>query len=338
MARKPKIIDSSLITNDVLRPWTIDIHENEKLQIETSALDIVLTYTTPQKFAGTLGISPLDARPKGYQEFEHTLNDKLLFSTLRTTKNNNNNNNNNNNYNNSNSNLNKNRIGGDVFNLPVLSPSRNESGSTLIQQAIASSNRNNNTFPSNRDKNMNGSSNGNPATNTNTLNSNSSMIETDRLKFTLKSNDNCRAATAVNSSYYTSTDNYHKSRSSSNNKNNHNNSNKQILNTSASFSAFNATNTTTSTNSSSNAYIDKIYDDHDLEHIDQLRHLLFLKTSKSKYHMTKIKSMTSLEEIRYIGSPDKAVKSPYSSKLKLLPVLTNKMKNKRIERSKTNNA
>jgi len=321
MARKPKIIDSSLIKNDVLRPWTIDIHENEKLQIETSALDIVLTYTTPQKFAGTLGVSPLDARPKGYQEFEHTLNDKLV-STLKINNKNNNNN----------------RKVGDMFNLPVLSPSRNESGSTVIQQTIVSSNRNNNTFLSNRDRN---GSNSNPATNTppftNTNYRSNSNVETDRLKLALKNNDNnCRASTAVNNRYYTSTDNYHKNISSGN-KNNNINSNKQNSNTSASVKESNTT-ATTAVNSSSNAYIDKIYDDHDLEHIDQLRHLLFLKTSKSKYRMTKIKSMNSLEEIRYIGSPEKAVKSPYSSKLKLLPVLTNKMKNIRIGRPKTTNA
>lgn len=313
MARKPKIIDSSLIKNDVLRPWTIDIHENEKLQIETSALDIVLTYTTPQKFAGTLGVSPLDARPKGYQEFEHTLNDKLV-STLKINNKNNNNN----------------RKVGDMFNLPVLSPTRNESGSTVTQQTIVSSNRNNNNILSNRDRN---GSNSNPATNTPPPFTNyrsNSNVETDRLKLTLNNNDNnCRAATAVNSRYYTSTDNYHKN-NSGRNKNNNINSNKQNSNTSN-------TTVTTTVNSSSNAYIDKIYDDHDLEHIDQLRHLLFLKTSKSKYRMTKIKSMNSLEEIRYIGSPEKAVKSPYSSKLKLLPVLTNKMKNNRIGRPKTTN-
>lgn len=315
MARKPKIIDSSLIKNDVLRPWTIDIHENEKLQIETSALDIVLTYTTPQKFAGTLGVSPLDARPKGYREFEHTLNNKLV-STLKI--NNKNNNINNNNHNN--------RKVGDMFNLPVLSPSRNESGSTVIQQTIVSSNRNNNTFLSNRDKN---GSNSNPATNTPPFTNyrSNSNVETDRLKLTLNNDgNNYRAATAVNSRYYTSTDNYHK--------NNSIKSNKQNSNTSASVKESN----TNAINSSSNAYIDKIYDDHDLEHIDQLRHLLFLKTSKSKYRMTKIKSMNSLEEIRYIGSPEKAVKSPYSSKLKLLPVLTNKMKNNRIGRPKTTNS
>lgn len=327
MARKPKIIDSALIKNDELRPWTIDIHENEKLQIETSALDIVLTYTTPQKFAGTLGVSPLDARPKGYQEFEHTLNDKLV-STLKINNNNNNKNYKNNNYN---------RKVGDVLNLPVLSPSRNESSSTVIQQTIVSSNRNNNNFLSNRDRN---GSNSNPATNTPPFTNyrSNSNVETDRLKLTLNNNDNnCRAATAVNSRYYTSTgDNYHKN-NSSRNKNNNINSNKQNSNTSASVKESNTTATTT-VNSSSNAYIDKIYDDHDLEHIDQLRHLLFLKTSKSKYRMTKIKSMNSLEEIRYIGSPEKAVKSPYSSKLKLLPVLTNKMKNNRIGRPKTTNA
>jgi len=298
MARKPKILDSSLIKNDVLRPWTIDIHENEKLFIETSALDIVLTYTTPQKFAGTLGISPLDARPKGYQEFEHTLNDKIV-RTLRTTKINNHNNI-------------KNRNGGNFLNLPLLSPTRNEGG---ILQQTTSSNRSKTTFPSNRDKNMND----NPATNSPPITnnrSNVSKVDTNRLKLTLNNDDNYSM-----SSYYSLSD------SSSSNKNNNNNSNN--LNSNASSAAI-----PTASNTSLNTYIDKIYDDHDLEHIDRLRTLLFLKTSKSKYRMNKIKSMNSLEEIKYIGSPEKAVKSPYSSKLKLLPVLTNKMKN-RI-RPKTN--
>lgn len=71
--KKVKFMDSSLINNDVLRPWTIDINLDSKLQQEAIALEKILSFTTPQKFAGTLASSVLDATPMEYKEFKSSM-------------------------------------------------------------------------------------------------------------------------------------------------------------------------------------------------------------------------------------------------------------------------
>mmetsp|Transcript_10855 Transcript_10855/g.17681 ORF Transcript_10855/g.17681 Transcript_10855/m.17681 type:complete len:255 (+) Transcript_10855:111-875(+) len=86
-----KFLDSSLISNDVLRPWTINIDLEKRLQEESSAFDKILTFTTPQKFAGTLGSSDIDHVPDEFREYQPMLElnvTKKLQETLsRTTKN-----------------------------------------------------------------------------------------------------------------------------------------------------------------------------------------------------------------------------------------------------------
>jgi hypothetical protein len=83
MASKKKTVrftDSSLINNDVLRPWTIDLNLDRRLQQESSALDKILSFTTPQKFAGTLASSVLDSAPDEYKEFRSTLEQRMNAS------------------------------------------------------------------------------------------------------------------------------------------------------------------------------------------------------------------------------------------------------------------
>jgi hypothetical protein len=80
MTSKHKVVrfrDSSLIDNDVLRPWTIDLNLDRRLEQESMALDKILTFTTPQKFAGTLASSVLDHPPPEYMEFRNTLDQRL---------------------------------------------------------------------------------------------------------------------------------------------------------------------------------------------------------------------------------------------------------------------
>jgi hypothetical protein len=80
MASKKKTVrftDSSLINNDVLRPWTIDLNLDRRLQQESSALDKILSFTTPQKFAGTLASSVLDSTPDEFKEFRSTLDQRM---------------------------------------------------------------------------------------------------------------------------------------------------------------------------------------------------------------------------------------------------------------------
>jgi hypothetical protein len=68
-----KFLDSSLLNNDELRPWTIDLKLDQRLQQESIALDKILSFTTPQKFAGTLASSVLDSTPREFVEFRSTL-------------------------------------------------------------------------------------------------------------------------------------------------------------------------------------------------------------------------------------------------------------------------
>lgn len=74
--------DSSLINNDVLRPWTIDLNLDRRLQQESFALDKILAFTTPQKFAGTLASSVLDHPPDEFKEFQSTLDQKIRGKSL----------------------------------------------------------------------------------------------------------------------------------------------------------------------------------------------------------------------------------------------------------------
>lgn len=83
-SKKVKFVDSSLINNDVLRPWTIDLTLDSKLQQEAIALEKILSFTTPQKFAGTLASSVLDATPVEYKEFKSTLEQKSNLSSTKS--------------------------------------------------------------------------------------------------------------------------------------------------------------------------------------------------------------------------------------------------------------
>lgn len=84
-ARKVRFSDMTLLNNDVLRPWTIDLNLERKLQQEAVALDKVLAYTTPQKFAGTLASSVLDSKLNEYAEFTTTLDQRLKTGVVTST-------------------------------------------------------------------------------------------------------------------------------------------------------------------------------------------------------------------------------------------------------------
>ena len=84
-AKKVRFTDLTLLKNDVLRPWTIDINLDRKLQQEAVALDKVLAFTTPQKFAGTLASSVLDTKLNEYAEFTTTLDQRIKTGIITST-------------------------------------------------------------------------------------------------------------------------------------------------------------------------------------------------------------------------------------------------------------
>lgn len=83
--KKVRFTDSALIKNDVLRPWTIDLNLDRKLQQEAVALDKILSFTTPQKFAGTLASSVLDTKLQEYTEFKSTLDQRIKTGIITST-------------------------------------------------------------------------------------------------------------------------------------------------------------------------------------------------------------------------------------------------------------
>lgn len=84
-AKKVRFTNMTLLKNDELRPWTIDINLDRKLQLEAVALDKVLAFTTPQKFAGTLASSVLDAKLNEYAEFTTTLDQRIKTGIITST-------------------------------------------------------------------------------------------------------------------------------------------------------------------------------------------------------------------------------------------------------------
>lgn len=83
--KKVRFTDSALIKNDVLRPWTIDLNLDRKLHQEAVALDKILSFTTPQKFAGTLASSVLDTKLQEYTEFKSTLDHRIKTGVITST-------------------------------------------------------------------------------------------------------------------------------------------------------------------------------------------------------------------------------------------------------------
>lgn len=67
---KQKTADVSLLKNDILRPWTINLSSSGLMRSETEKLDMVQTFTTPQKWAGIRGMSVLEAKPEGFDRIQ----------------------------------------------------------------------------------------------------------------------------------------------------------------------------------------------------------------------------------------------------------------------------
>ncbi len=70
---KPKTVDVSMLSNDDLRPWTMDLVLEERLVIEVDSLEKTISYTSPHKIAGTRGSSVLDGRQPELLEHVRTI-------------------------------------------------------------------------------------------------------------------------------------------------------------------------------------------------------------------------------------------------------------------------
>jgi hypothetical protein len=72
-----KIIDVSLLTNDQLRPWTMDPALEQKLSLQMEDLEQTITFTSPQKNGGKRGDSILDIPSKSHGNLEQTIREKV---------------------------------------------------------------------------------------------------------------------------------------------------------------------------------------------------------------------------------------------------------------------
>ncbi len=73
--RKP--IDVSLLTNDQLRPWTMDPVLEQKLSVQMEDLEQTISITSPQKKGGNRGDSILDIPTSSHIEFAKTMHEQL---------------------------------------------------------------------------------------------------------------------------------------------------------------------------------------------------------------------------------------------------------------------
>lgn len=84
-SKKSKSQDPGLMNNDILRPWTIDVTQEQKLLQVTRGLDQTLSLTSPQKYAGNLGSSVLDSCPPGFREFKLSWNRNISENLQENT-------------------------------------------------------------------------------------------------------------------------------------------------------------------------------------------------------------------------------------------------------------
>lgn len=76
-----KTIDVTLLTNDELRPWTIDKKLEDKLMLEVASLERTISFTSPQKIAGIRGTSILDGKRPELEQHELQLKDSIVIPT-----------------------------------------------------------------------------------------------------------------------------------------------------------------------------------------------------------------------------------------------------------------
>ena len=77
--RKPKVIDVSLLNNEVLRPWTIDINSFSKMKDEAFELEKTKMFTSPPKWGGLRGSSELESKPFGYDTLRRTVHKTIMM-------------------------------------------------------------------------------------------------------------------------------------------------------------------------------------------------------------------------------------------------------------------
>lgn len=73
MSHKKKVFDITLVTNNDLRPWTIDDQLDFKISEEVESLEKTISKISPQKLAGVRGNSILDGLSAGLAAHEKTL-------------------------------------------------------------------------------------------------------------------------------------------------------------------------------------------------------------------------------------------------------------------------
>lgn len=76
--RRPRIVDVSLLNNEALRPWTIDIKSEERMKDEVEKLEKTITITTPQKWGGFPGSSCLEHKPQGFEKLPRFVHKRVV--------------------------------------------------------------------------------------------------------------------------------------------------------------------------------------------------------------------------------------------------------------------
>jgi hypothetical protein len=70
-----KSMNSSTLTKDpILRPWTVNLELEEKVNNVADLLDDVVIFTSPEKNAGAKGYSSIDKQPFDYLDYLRTQN------------------------------------------------------------------------------------------------------------------------------------------------------------------------------------------------------------------------------------------------------------------------
>lgn len=86
MSHKKKVFDISLVPNDVLRPWTMDLILDENIHDEVERLNKTISCTSPQKKAGVRGDSILDGMQNTILEHEGTIRRPAWKESFTETK------------------------------------------------------------------------------------------------------------------------------------------------------------------------------------------------------------------------------------------------------------
>lgn len=75
--KKPRAVNITLVSDDLLRPWTVNHQAQENLDNASKALDSIVSQTSPQTRAGLRGQSSLDFVPE-LNNFRKTFSSTFL--------------------------------------------------------------------------------------------------------------------------------------------------------------------------------------------------------------------------------------------------------------------